>query len=606
MIPDAVVSAIKLAVALEEDDSFIETLRKVTVTSIAACSLVVNVPLSGYWIWYSAAVLRDPLSPQALLSLFFTIYFNIIGGWMYWRMRKMRSVDDASIIALTVGGQFVCLLVGVVSWLPATPTYVLVLCLAASTGKLGGGLIVFAVGAVGMIYSAVKTAWPKETTIRPVIASQAELFLTSLVGLGTYTVAGILIVTIRLAFFVEQEKAAKRQRNNDTAPKDPSKPFAVVFTDIESSTRLWAAVPQEMGTALETHNSVIRQAIASYNGYEVKTIGDSFMVVFTNAVDAVGMALTVQTRLLECQWGSGVIDDFYRQKAAAEGHPQGKDGPLWSGLRVRIGVHFGHGDVKYDDVSKGYDYFGTVVNTASRVESAAHGGQIAITAPVRDALVAAAPAYVHPISNDPVVFRPLGRVELRGLPDPLELVQISSSPLARRSFPLLRAPLEAEVEAVALVTGVPPTPGSSESDDGGSSRAGPHSSATSVRPVTVSAQFLETLLSVEPNTEERLKAAKKLVSSWRLPWIRLSASKQAHDVERDISCNIGALGVKVERVMMVRYPQLNPSTMGSARVVAHSSDLGSGMAEASSHMSLLGAGQGDAQGLSPVDTTLSR
>ena len=30
---------------------------------------------------------------------------------------------------------------------------------------------------------------------------------------------------------------------------------------------------------------------------------------------------------------------------------------LWNGLRVRIGIHFGRGDITYDTVTKGYDYY---------------------------------------------------------------------------------------------------------------------------------------------------------------------------------------------------------------------------------------------------------
>ena len=38
----------------------------------------------------------------------------------------------------------------------------------------------------------------------------------------------------------------------------------------------------------------------------------------------------------------------------------------WRGLRVRIGLHYGKGDIAFDEVAKGYDYYGSVVNAASR------------------------------------------------------------------------------------------------------------------------------------------------------------------------------------------------------------------------------------------------
>eukprot|EP00755_Sulcionema_specki_P031460 Sspe_Gene.19209::Locus_6972_Transcript_3_7_Confidence_0.500_Length_662::g.19209::m.19209 len=53
---------------------------------------------------------------------------------------------------------------------------------------------------------------------------------------------------------------------------------AVVFTDIQSSTLLWETCHEGMKEALELHNRILRGCIAQRNGYEVKTIGDSFMV----------------------------------------------------------------------------------------------------------------------------------------------------------------------------------------------------------------------------------------------------------------------------------------------------------------------------------------
>eukprot|EP00755_Sulcionema_specki_P013773 Sspe_Gene.54892::Locus_30246_Transcript_1_1_Confidence_1.000_Length_2475::g.54892::m.54892 len=51
----------------------------------------------------------------------------------------------------------------------------------------------------------------------------------------------------------------------------------LVFTDIVESTVLWEVSPDAMNTALDMHNSLIRELVAKYSGYEVKTIGDSFM-----------------------------------------------------------------------------------------------------------------------------------------------------------------------------------------------------------------------------------------------------------------------------------------------------------------------------------------
>ncbi|HEY0093538.1 MAG TPA: adenylate/guanylate cyclase domain-containing protein, partial [Archangium sp.] len=55
---------------------------------------------------------------------------------------------------------------------------------------------------------------------------------------------------------------------------------ALVFTDIEGSTRLWEHCSAGMREALEVHDRTLRARLEATHGYEVKTQGDSFMVAF--------------------------------------------------------------------------------------------------------------------------------------------------------------------------------------------------------------------------------------------------------------------------------------------------------------------------------------
>eukprot|EP00759_Apiculatamorpha_spiralis_P017280 PhF_6_TR23316/c0_g1_i3/m.32952 len=64
------------------------------------------------------------------------------------------------------------------------------------------------------------------------------------------------------------------------APKCNGDPYTIMFTDIESSTKLWNKYPKEMKKAVEMHHSTIRWVLWWHRGYEVKTIGDSFMCAF--------------------------------------------------------------------------------------------------------------------------------------------------------------------------------------------------------------------------------------------------------------------------------------------------------------------------------------
>ena len=84
-------------------------------------------------------------------------------------------------------------------------------------------------------------------------------------------------------------------------------------------------------------------------------------------------------------------------------------------MRVRVGLHYGKAQIMYDEVTKGYDYYGNLVNAAARVESVAHGGQIVVTDSLYWAVQASDLRYT---SMD------LGLQQLRGLSGPLQLYQV--------------------------------------------------------------------------------------------------------------------------------------------------------------------------------------
>eukprot|EP00667_Euglena_gracilis_P010308 EG_transcript_10491 len=92
------------------------------------------------------------------------------------------------------------------------------------------------------------------------------------------------------------------------------------------------------------------------------------------------------------------------------------------------------GDVMYDEVSKGYDYYGNVVNAAARIEALAHGGQVVVT----EALVAALPAK---LDSSVGLTRLLGTVPLRGVAEPPTLVEVTPTALRGRTYPPLRTEL---------------------------------------------------------------------------------------------------------------------------------------------------------------------
>ena len=125
-----------------------------------------------------------------------------------------------------------------------------------------------------------------------------------------------------------------------------------LFTDVEGSTRLWAADADSMGASLRVHDDIVRSSIESLGGYVFSTAGDSFAAAFALASKAVEATAEMPVALANAPW----------------------PGPE---LRVRAGLHLGEAE------QRGGDYFGPAVNTAARVSAAGHGGQTLLTEAVR-------------------------------------------------------------------------------------------------------------------------------------------------------------------------------------------------------------------------------
>ena len=123
------------------------------------------------------------------------------------------------------------------------------------------------------------------------------------------------------------------------AASRPSGTVTFLFTDVEGSTRLWAADKSAMSASLSMHDAILRHAIENNTGYVFATAGDSFAAAFGRASDAVRAATESQRALTNTDW----------------------PGPP---LKVRMGLHLGEAE------ERGGDYFGPVVNTTARVESA--------------------------------------------------------------------------------------------------------------------------------------------------------------------------------------------------------------------------------------------
>ena len=79
-----------------------------------------------------------------------------------------------------------------------------------------------------------------------------------------------------------------------TAIDEMALPTGVVtflFTDVEGSTALWASDDQAMAASLAVHDDILREVVATHDGYVFTTAGDSFAVAFQSATAGVSAAV---------------------------------------------------------------------------------------------------------------------------------------------------------------------------------------------------------------------------------------------------------------------------------------------------------------------------
>eukprot|EP00743_Colponemidia_sp_Colp-15_P015521 GILK01018688.1.p1 GENE.GILK01018688.1~~GILK01018688.1.p1 ORF type:complete len:391 (-),score=12.82 GILK01018688.1:151-1290(-) len=180
------------------------------------------------------------------------------------------------------------------------------------------------------------------------------------------------------------------------------------------------------------------------------------MAAFKNPVDALAFAACIQHDLFDAKWPTEEeINSFYIrqipvgvsrrvsfQPLQPPSEQQLDHSELWNGLRVRVGIHYGCGQIHVDETTRGYDYFGTVVNTAARVEGVGHGGQMLISAEMYEEYLNRLQAPLRRPSLADLLFISLGRQPLRGLPEPIELYQVTPMRFHQRRFPALRLDME--------------------------------------------------------------------------------------------------------------------------------------------------------------------
>ena len=146
----------------------------------------------------------------------------------------------------------------------------------------------------------------------------------------------------------EQKYYSQNQEEDNDGPKP-----AMLFTDVVGSSAMWSKDPQTMSIQLDKHFKVMDNLARKYGGFVVKTIGDAFMIYFSKNEKSLENAVEFAIEVLKTEE-----------------------------LPLRIGICSGNMTAKKCRIQNVelIDFFGDVVNTASRMESkVAEGGGIAFT-----------------------------------------------------------------------------------------------------------------------------------------------------------------------------------------------------------------------------------
>ena len=194
----------------------------------------------------------------------------------------------------------------------------------------------------------------------------------------------------------------------------PTENATLVFTDIVSSSMIWGELPDEMRDSLLQHNRIIRECIATCKGYEVKTIGDSFMVAFDSPSNGVEFGMLIQLSLFEALWPERLCQ-----------LPPCASGTVWNGLRVRIGVNHGQVNTDCNDATGKVDYLGATVNIAARLEGACNPGAVAVSV----GTLQLAQEYIK--QSSPLIIDK-GPVSLRGIKEAVGVSILFPSSLSGR------------------------------------------------------------------------------------------------------------------------------------------------------------------------------
>ena len=156
----------------------------------------------------------------------------------------------------------------------------------------------------------------------------------------------------------------------------PGDLVTIVFTDLVGYTTFASREEETVVRELILdYHALVREQVSRHGGFEVKQMGDGFMIAFASAARAVRCGADIQRAI------------------------ERPDTGMAHKTQVRVGLNSG------DAIREGTDFFGHTVNIASRIADRAAGGQIFISEATR--------VLAGHVEN--VGFQDIGRRRLRGV-----------------------------------------------------------------------------------------------------------------------------------------------------------------------------------------------
>lgn len=176
---------------------------------------------------------------------------------------------------------------------------------------------------------------------------------------------------------------------------------AIMFTDIKGFSKKMAKNETSAFELLKTHDALLRVLAAKFDGRVIKSIGDSFMIDFASAVNAVRCAIEAQKRFSHFNTKKEELDK----------------------IEIRVGIHLG------DVIIRDEDIIGDGVNIASRIEAMAGPNRIWIS------------QHVYQQVRNKIQLRvfPLGPQQLKNIPEHIEVYEILIDSIPEFATPSAKA-----------------------------------------------------------------------------------------------------------------------------------------------------------------------